>query len=542
MKKRVLSILLALAMICMLVPTTVFAADDMHPELAAILNDEGKLELDYIQPDKTNNSDVILNSICNEYNDFRYYEGADLGYPNVGYTYHLNFSEDYSTVLIELYEVGWDENGYYAGDSAITKIDEQTIEVVWAEYNPDAMDLIEEKMATFPAEKDHFEITVLEYLNVLRYVDSYEEVPLAECSSELKAFFDNKFSFSFRPGLGESWMYFTKEGGDILVQYDGAPYYVWPDIMYAQLKWALYIPEGTADTVESWTAAAQKVLDDYFGEGVAKIIYIEDGQNFERFYKDYKENAVSGSAEEAERAFGEGGDFEFITHAVAPENESFEFVITIGNLNAACVVIEDDSKIETAPVCTTADLKTNVQIETTDPSVPLDTKITVEQLTSGTEHEKVVTALEKVEEIANVETSVSYDISLFSETLNDNITKLDNGTFKVSLPIPEELEGKDLAVYYVDDDGNATPYDVEPVEGYAVFETNHFSTYTLVEIKKADSGAQGEAVPQPEEKPVEDKEVIANTADATQVMPWMVTMVFATVGCGVVASKRKEIE
>lgn len=533
MKKRVLSILLALAMICVLVPTTVFAADDMSDEFKSILNADGKLEMDYINPNECNNFVGMLNCICDEFSDsHRDWE--------TGIYLNLQLNDDFSTGTITMYQMAFDENGYQND----IELESHTVELVWAECDPVVMDLVNEKMSTFPADKDYFEVTFLEYLNALYNSESEDEVPLANYSSELKAFFDNKFSFSLREGMGDGYLYFTEVSGDLKVMYDGVAYYVWPEPMTARLDWALYIPEDTADTVEGWTAAAQKVLDDYFGEGVAKITHNEYDPTFEQYYNEYKEYMVNGNAEEAERAFGEGGELEFATHAVAPEDGSIGFGITAGNLNASCVVIEDDSKFQSAPVCETVDLKTEVKVETTDISVPLDTKVTVEMLTESEELNKVVTALEKVEEIANVETSVSYDISLFSETLNDNITKLENGTFKVSLPIPDELEGKDLAVYYVDDDGKAIPHDVVPVEGYAVFETNHFSTYTLVEIKKADSGAgtQGEAVPQPEEKPVEDKDVIANTADATQVMPWMVTMMFATVGCGVVASKRKEIE
>ncbi len=186
--------------------------------------------------------------------------------------------------------------------------------------------------------------------------------------------------------------------------------------------------------------------------------------------------------------------------------------------------------------------------KTDDISVPLDTTVVAEKLTEGETFNKVVTALEKVEEIADVETGVSYDISLFSAALNDNITKLDNGTFKVTLPIPEGLEGKSLtalAVYYVDDAGKVTEHPIDPnsPEKYVTFETDHFSIYTLAEKRVVTGGAMGEAIPQPENKPVtDDEEVIADTADTTVIASWMVTMVASTLGCGYVVSKKKELE
>ena len=62
--------------------------------------------------------------------------------------------------------------------------------------------------------------------------------------------------------------------------------------------------------------------------------------------------------------------------------------------------------------------------------------------------------------------------------MNANIEKLDNGKFEVRIPIPESMKGKTLIVYYFASDGTKHPYEVD---GYAVFETDHFSTYTLAE-------------------------------------------------------------
>ena len=73
-----------------------------------------------------------------------------------------------------------------------------------------------------------------------------------------------------------------------------------------------------------------------------------------------------------------------------------------------------------------------------------------------------------------------FDLQLFSKSIG-NITKLDNGSFEVRLPISEKFKGKDLIVYYVDNNNKVTEYKVTVDGDYAVFETNHFSVYTLAE-------------------------------------------------------------
>lgn len=44
-----------------------------------------------------------------------------------------------------------------------------------------------------------------------------------------------------------------------------------------------------------------------------------------------------------------------------------------------------------------------------------------------------------------------------------------------------ELRGKNLVAYYVDDSGEIKEYAVEVVDNVAVFETDHFSIYTVAE-------------------------------------------------------------
>ena len=78
-----------------------------------------------------------------------------------------------------------------------------------------------------------------------------------------------------------------------------------------------------------------------------------------------------------------------------------------------------------------------------------------------------------------------YDLKLFSQSTGNYITKLDDGTFEVKLPIKEELKGKDLIVYYVDDNNKIVEYEVTIENDFAKFNTNHFSIYSLTEKTNA---------------------------------------------------------
>lgn len=45
----------------------------------------------------------------------------------------------------------------------------------------------------------------------------------------------------------------------------------------------------------------------------------------------------------------------------------------------------------------------------------------------------------------------TYDIELYSPSLQEKITQLDDGNFQVRIPIPDEFKDKDLVVYYIDE-------------------------------------------------------------------------------------------
>lgn len=126
------------------------------------------------------------------------------------------------------------------------------------------------------------------------------------------------------------------------------------------------------------------------------------------------------------------------------------------------------------------DNKTGITIQGNN--IPENTTIEVSKLTNGNTFALVE---ETLEEVANKFTV--YEINL----LKDNTKVQPNGKVKVSIPIPNGYDTNNLAIYRIEENGTKTKYDVkvETIDGkkYATFETDHFSTYVLAELKQQDT-------------------------------------------------------
>lgn len=142
----------------------------------------------------------------------------------------------------------------------------------------------------------------------------------------------------------------------------------------------------------------------------------------------------------------------------------------------------DNDYIETVPIIINrekeiniTDTETNVKINTTTDIVPAGTELVVEIILNGDTYNRVQTALSN-----DVNKFVVYNINLTSE----DVEVQPNGKVKISISIPNDFDTSNLIVYRIEEDGTKTKYDVTVEEEYAVFETDHFSTYVLAEEKE----------------------------------------------------------
>ena len=149
------------------------------------------------------------------------------------------------------------------------------------------------------------------------------------------------------------------------------------------------------------------------------------------------------------------------------------YVAKIDNKEHYFIVNKNTSKMQT-PKLVTSDFLTDVTVSSNSGNIPLDTMIEIKKLTSGEEYDKIM-------KILSATNSETFDISLFAKSINKYITILEDGSFEVRIPIKEELKNKDLIVYYITDNGKKEEYQVTIENGNAVFNTNHFSIYTLTE-------------------------------------------------------------
>ena len=117
------------------------------------------------------------------------------------------------------------------------------------------------------------------------------------------------------------------------------------------------------------------------------------------------------------------------------------------------------------------DYKTGVNIETNSSDVPLDTSVDSKDVTE--KHKDFIKA---------------YDINLFSDLKNEYIKEVKDGII-VRIPLEDDFDKKIVDVYHVKEDGTkGQKYEgkIEKIDGkkYAVFTTNHFSTYAIAEQKE----------------------------------------------------------
>lgn len=209
------------------------------------------------------------------------------------------------------------------------------------------------------------------------------------------------------------------------------------------LKRVIYIPEDTEDSKEVFIAAAQKRINDYLGNDSVVVSY-------------------GGLLSE----LPEGAEDEENTI----ENDGNYYNIKIGNRTYKFYIVKASSDKLVEPTYLETNIESNIQITSVDSSIPLDTSLTVKNVNDSS-----------IKDIIGTENYKSYDISLYSDAKGAKIEKIETGKFLVKIPVPTELNGKDLIVYYIASDGTKEEHKVKIEDGYAIFETNHFSTYILAE-------------------------------------------------------------
>ncbi|MBE6153246.1 MAG: hypothetical protein E7166_03380 [Firmicutes bacterium] len=256
----------------------------------------------------------------------------------------------------------------------------------------------------------------------------------------------SNLSFILRTGMGEQGddlMYETAVG-EMTVLYNGYAYGGKQQGVY--LRRVLYIPESTENTKEAYVAAAQKRIDDYLGQkGLVTVSYGGD----------LSSGIALDSLVDVDRT---DGNYYNISVTVNDVVKTYPFYIMKGSTEDL-----------TVPTYLGSDIESNITITNSDPYIPLDTSLTVKNVID-----------DNIKKILGTNNYKAFDIKLYSDGLGALIEK-SNDKFLVRMPLPEEYEDKSLIVYYINSNNEKEEHTVTVKDGYATFETNHFSTYILTE-------------------------------------------------------------
>jgi len=256
-------------------------------------------------------------------------------------------------------------------------------------------------------------------------------------------------SFDFIPKTGDGTpnRLYAYSSGEVIVYYEGKPL---TTMLAASLRnYVLYIPDTVdVNDDDAVIAAATKRIKDYIGEDVNFTIKTAGTLASIKAYNPYT-------------LYDETKTGDNYYHLKIGE-KSYNFVI--------CK--KEDSKLE-QPKYLGNNLESNIVVTSDSTEIPLDTSISVEKKENET-----------IEKALGTSVYAAYDITLYSNAKETRVTELENGMFKVSIPVPEKLNNiENLTVYYIDDNGNKYDYNgkVDNETRTATFETNHFSTYAIAE-------------------------------------------------------------
>ena len=268
------------------------------------------------------------------------------------------------------------------------------------------------------------------------------------------------FRFDARAGSGNGPNLYSFAMGQAIVYHNGVPYTSTNAAITASN--VLYIPKETENTPDAYMAAALKRIKDYLGTTDGITIALGGTLESLNHYDPYINDGAGGIVTYNEKGFIDdttaGGNYYNITFN--------------GQIYKFAICKKDASKLET-PKYVASDLVNNILIASDATTIPLDTALSVRRLTDS-----------KIEKALGTNIYAAYDISLYSKAKNVNVTRLDNGKFIVSIPVPTELQGKEIIVYYITSTGEKETHKATVKDGIASFETDHFSTYVLAENKE----------------------------------------------------------
>ena len=424
------------------IPTKVLA-ENYGEDFKKILTD-GKLVINSVPPKKDTDAYFIIYELP------FYDENGDSKYEDLrGYFSIDAIDEDYNSVTID-----------YIDKTSYELIESHEVPIVY-NYDKDIAKEVDKLVKGLPREKDFYVIDDLEILNfwINGEADDYSNID--NYSTELRSYFKNKnLNFYVDNRAGFFGEFVEGRMGIASIKYNDTVYYV-DHTLSTRAYSIFYVEDDTTDVLK----AIQKRINDYVGHDKYKVTkvgkiseYIEDYKSdlTSYWHEMYEEELARCKSEHAQDqgictsvdsdyyylatfdAFLAYNDYNFEDNEelqiLSDYEEEDYYKMTINGEERLFIVLKDSEGIKN-PEYISSDLITDISVSSKSSKVPLDTFIGAEQLTSGEEYNKVKDKLRYTN-------GITFDLSLYSKSLQDYIKKLDDTTFKVSIPIPSELEGK----------------------------------------------------------------------------------------------------
>ena len=418
---------------------------DTYSDVFKKITTNGTWKIEAFKPTTPEDSEFLLSAIIGDI-----LEGT--GYEGTGYCDFEEFNPNEATICIS-----GKNGGFY---------EEHKVKVEYIEPDKNTLAIVNatlDKMKKFESNEDMtmenaYRLDDLYLINYLVSNASSKKINGEEALNFAKDLIaaTNGVNISFKldaragSGYGEGIEKFDM--GQAIVYYNGVAY-TSTNAALATVN-LLYIPSDTKDTDEAYIAAAQKRINDYLGSNNGITITV--GDTLESI--EYTEDWAKGKK----------------YYNVTINDKTYKFVI----------IKKDVAKLET-PKYVASDLTSKISIKSDVTTIPLDTAITIKEVSE--------TKKATIKKVLGTDVYVAYDISLYSNSKKTNISKLDNGNFSVSIPVPESLKNKELIACYISDNGEKQVHETVVENGIVTFETNHFSTYVIAEKTKdvtPDTGSQ----------------------------------------------------
>lgn len=459
MKIRKIIVAVMLIVVCAFVcPNVGYASEEMSDEFKAILTD-GKLVVPSVEPTSEEEAWMYANA---------YLKSTFQTDSSIWFEVGQFEGENYSRATVHYGVI--DTNRENVNIESWKHREEHIVDVEYkyTETNPKIKDKVMRYIDKVH-ENSRFTLHDLEVvnfwkygkLNVFRDFLSYDAADTSGFCGEFKTFLDHtNLSVMFddaRGGWDDELLHDNYSGAAF--GYDGV-YYGVVNKIRMRVESVIYVPDDVEYTKETLLQTAQERINNYLQDDTSVVL------------------SYGGLLSEVDPSwYGKGTeeDLAWGWYPIDIEDAEHYFVANVNGLEHKLLIIPNSEKMYT-PTYKTIDLDTNVEINTDSSSVPLDTLVQVDKIEHGKD-------FDRIKDILRFHNTDSFDLKLHSFSGNRYIEKLDNGNFRVRIPIKEELKGKKLSVYYIDDNGKKHEHEVKIEGDYACFETNHFSIYTLADTE-----------------------------------------------------------